>query len=142
MRKFVPVLLTLAVLGIAQPPDLTDADLVKPAELASHLKDALVLQVGFNVLYRASHIPGTDYAGPGSKPEGIELLKKAVEGQPHNRAIVLYCGCCPWEKCPNIRPAVAALHEMGFTNVKAVVIPENFKTDWVDKGYPNEKPRQ
>ena len=142
MRKFVPVLLTLAVLGIAQPPDLNDADLVKPAELASHLKDALVLQVGFNVLYRAAHIPGTDYAGPGSKPEGLELLKKAVAGQPKDRAIVLYCGCCPWEKCPNIRPAVAALREMGFTKVKAVVVPENLKTDWIDKGYPTEKPPQ
>ncbi len=131
----------LAVLSLAQPP-LSDPDLVKPADFAGHMNGALVLQVGFNVLYRAAHIPDTDYAGPGSKPEGIDLLKKAVAGQPHDRAIVLYCGCCPWDKCPNIRPAITALHEMGFTHVKAVVIPENFKTDWIDKGYPTEKRSQ
>jgi hypothetical protein len=43
------------------------------------------------------------------------------------------------EKCPNIRPAFAALHEMGFTKVRVVSIPTNFKTDWIDKGYPTEK---
>jgi thiosulfate/3-mercaptopyruvate sulfurtransferase len=139
MRKFVPVLLLLAVLGVAQPPPYRESDLVTPAEFSGHIKDAFVIQVGFPVLYRAAHIPGSDYAGPGSKPEGIELLKKAVAGQPHDRAIVLYCGCCPWDKCPNIRPALEALHEMGFSNVRALSIPENFKTDWIDKGYPTEK---
>jgi thiosulfate/3-mercaptopyruvate sulfurtransferase len=139
MRKFVPALLLIAALSIAQPPPPREADLVKPAEFAPQMKDALILQVGFDVLYRAAHIPGSDYAGPGSKPEGLELLKKSVAGQPHDRAIVLYCGCCPWDKCPNIRPALEALHEMGFTHVRAVVIPENFKTDWIDKGYPTEK---
>ena len=98
-----------------------------------------MIHVGFPVLYRAAHIAGSEYAGPGSKPEGIEALKKAVAGQPHNREIVLYCGCCPWDKCPNIRPAFAALHQMGFTNVKVMMVPENLKADWIDKGYPTEK---
>ena len=142
MRKILPAALLLAALGIAQAPALRDADLVTPAEFAPHLKDALVIQVGFSVLYRAAHIPGTDYAGPGSKPEGIEILKKAVEGQPHDRDIVLYCGCCPWDKCPNIRPALAALREMGFTHTRVVMIPENFRTDWIDKGYPTEQRAQ
>ena len=83
--------------------------------------------------------PGRSTRDLARKSEGIELLKKAVAGQPKDREIVLYCGCCPWEKCPNMRPAFAALHEMGFTRVKAMVIPENLKTDWVDKGYPTEK---
>lgn len=91
------------------------------------------------MLYRASHIPGSIYAGPGAKPEGIEELKKALTGQPKDRAIVLYCGCCPWEKCPNMRPAFAALREMGYTNVKAMVVPENLKADWTDKGYPIDR---
>jgi thiosulfate/3-mercaptopyruvate sulfurtransferase len=79
------------------------------------------------------------FAGPGSKDEGIADLKKAVAGQPRTREIVLYCGCCPFDKCPNIRPAFAALHEMGFTHVKAMVVPANLKTDWTDKGYPTDK---
>jgi hypothetical protein len=28
---------------------------------------------------------------------------------------------------------------MGFTNVKALYIANNFGTDWVDKGYPSLK---
>jgi len=138
VRRVASVLLFLAAVLTAGDP-WTANDLVQPKDVAAHLKGPLVLHVGFNVLYRAAHITGTEYAGPGSKPEGIELLKKAVANEPRDREIILYCGCCPWEKCPNIRPAFAALHDMGFTRVKAMVIPENLKTDWIDKGYPAEK---
>jgi rhodanese-related sulfurtransferase len=138
MRKLlVSVMLLAAVLLAGDPWEAQD--LLQPKDVAANIKGPLLLHVGFNVLYRASHIPGSVYAGPGSKAEGIEELKKAVQGQPKNRQIVLYCGCCPWEKCPNMRPAFAALREMGFTNVKAMVIPENLKADWSDKGYPIEK---
>jgi thiosulfate/3-mercaptopyruvate sulfurtransferase len=117
----------------------TSNDLVQPKDVAARLKTPLVIHVGFPVLYRSVHITGSVYAGPGSQAEGIELLKKTVAGQPKDREIVLYCGCCPWEKCPNMRPAFAALHEMGYSRVKAMVVPENLKVDWVDKGYPTEK---
>ncbi len=135
MRKLLLFLLMPAAWGIAQAP----SELVTPAEFAPHIKGALVVHVGFPVLYRAAHISGSVYAGPGSKPEGIDLLKKTVENEPRDREIVLYCGCCPWEKCPNVRPALEALRGMGFKHVRAMVIPENFKTDWTDKGYPTEK---
>src|ERR1700693_4370416 len=114
----------------------TAEDVLPPAGLAANLKTPLVIHVGFPVLYRAAHITGSEYAGPGSKPAGIELLKKAVADQPRNREIVLYCGCCPWEKCPNIRPAFAALHALGFTHVKVMMVPDNLKADWIDKGFP------
>jgi thiosulfate/3-mercaptopyruvate sulfurtransferase len=131
------LLLLLAALLAVDP--WTEKDLMQPGEVAAHLKGPLVIHVGFNVLYRAAHITGSEYAGPGSKAEGIELLKKAVAGQAKDREILLYCGCCPWEKCPNIRPAFAALHEMGFSKVRVMVVPKDFKTDWDDKGYPTEK---
>jgi thiosulfate/3-mercaptopyruvate sulfurtransferase len=131
-------LLFLAVLLFGAEP-WSNRDVVQPEQIARDTKPALLIHVGFPVLYRATHIPGSQYAGPGSKSEGIEDLKKAVAGQPHEREIVLYCGCCPWDKCPNIRPAFAALHDLGFTNIKVMAIPESFKTDWIDKGYPTEK---
>jgi hypothetical protein len=28
---------------------------------------------------------------------------------------------------------------MGFQNVRVLELPENMKTDWIDKGYPIEK---
>ncbi len=136
MRRL--TLLLLAVSVFASEP-WTGKDLIQPAQANRELKNALVIHVGFSVLYRAAHIAGTQYAGPGSKPEGIAELKKAVAGQPRDREIILYCGCCPFDKCPNIRPAFAALHAMGFTHVKAMVIDANLKTDWIDKGYPTEK---
>src|ERR1700712_5328840 len=101
----------------------TAREVVAPEALASevvanNVRGPLIIHIGFDVLYRAAHIKGTPYAGPASKAEGIEELKKAVAGQPHDRAIVLYCGCCPMDKCPNIRPAFTAIHEMGFANIR------------------------
>ena len=141
MRRLLILLFSGLLLGSlsggAEP--WTDNDLIQPAQAAKDLKTPLIIHVGFPVLYRSTHITGSVYAGPGSKTEGIDDLKKAVAGQPRMREIILYCGCCPWDKCPNIRPAFAALHQMGFTNVKAMVLPANLKTDWIDKGYPTDK---
>jgi hypothetical protein len=52
------------------------------------------------------------------------------------RPAVVYCGCCPYEHCPNVRPAVAVLKEMKFTNFKLLNLEKNIKTDWLDKGFP------
>lgn len=127
----------------AAPAGWNDADLMAPKDLATRLQSGsgqkpLILFVGFNVMYRNKHLPGAVYAGPGSKPEGIELLKKAVSGAPKTREIVLYCGCCPWVHCPNMKPAFAELKQMGYTRVKALMLESNFAKDWVDMGYPTE----
>jgi rhodanese-related sulfurtransferase len=132
-RLLLLALTTCACFGAA------DIDLIQPEQAVKDLHGALVIHVGFPVLYRSTHIPGSVFAGPGSKDEGIADLKKAVASQPHTREIILYCGCCPFDRCPNIRPAFAALRALGFTNVRAVSLPANLKTDWIDKGYPIEK---
>jgi thiosulfate/3-mercaptopyruvate sulfurtransferase len=127
------LLVTALVLGAA------DIALIQPPELVARLSaKPAIFQVGPNVLYRSKHIPGAVFAGPGAKPEGIALLKAAVEKLPRNREIVLYCGCCPWDKCPNVQPAIDSLKQLGFTNVKAMYIADNFKANWIDKGYPVE----
>jgi hypothetical protein len=141
MRRLIAFAIFLPILTIVAngTEPWTNDDLIEPAQAVKSLNNALVIHVGFPVLYRSAHITGSVFAGPGSTPEGIEALKKAVEGQPRTREIVLYCGCCPMEKCPNIRPAFAALHQLGFTHVKAMSIPTNLKTDWIDKGFPTDK---
>jgi rhodanese-related sulfurtransferase len=127
----------------AQPDPWQQSDLIQPATLAARLKGSgekpLLLYVGFPVLYRSTRIPGAILAGPVRKPEGLQLLKRAVANSPKDREIVLYCGCCPWMQCPNVRPAFKTLREMGFTNLKLVMMPTNLSTDWVSKGYPVEK---
>ena len=113
--------------------------LVQPAELAARLSaKPAIFYVGPNVLYRSKHIPSAVFAGPGGNADGLALLKAAVEKLPRDREIVIYCGCCPWDRCPNIKPAMAMLAGMGFTHAKALSLPDNFKTNWIDKGYPVE----
>jgi thiosulfate/3-mercaptopyruvate sulfurtransferase len=132
-----------ALLMFAQQTDpWKDSDLMQPAALASAVKapgaKPAVFFVGFPVLYKGAHIPGALNAGPADR--GVEPLKQAVAKLDKNREIVLYCGCCPWKQCPNVRPAFRALKEMGYTKVKVLSIETNMNTDWVSKGYPTEKP--
>jgi len=100
-----------------------------------------IICVGPRVFYNEAHIPGAAYCGPGSKPEGLEKLKQCAQGLTHQREVVLYCGCCPWKDCPNIRPAFTLLRAMGFTKVKVLEIPQNFGQDWVNKGFPVARAR-
>ena len=130
----------VAVLAIGLAADLA---LIQPADLAVQLAakgpGPVVFHVGPNVLYRGKHIPGAIYAGPASRPEGLEALKLAAGKLPRDRQIVVYCGCCPWSHCPNVKPAVELLKQIGFTRVKAMFVENNFATDWIDKGYPIER---
>jgi hypothetical protein len=104
---------------------------------AGKTQKPLMIQVGSHVLYSQAHIPGSEYIGPASSESGLNRLRQRVAALPRNKFIVIYCGCCPWSHCPNIKPAAEALRAMGFTNFKALYIPDNFGTDWVDKGYPS-----
>ena len=102
----------------------------------------LILYVGPAVLYRRGHIPGAKYVGPASEPDGLNALKTAVQGVGKDTQIVVYCGCCPWNVCPNVRPAFTKLQELGFTNAKVLHLPNNMRQNWVNKGYPVEKEKQ
>jgi hypothetical protein len=98
-----------------------------------------VIQVGSHVLYSQAHIPGSEYIGPASTEAGLKQLQQRVAPLPRATFIVLYCGCCPWSHCPNVKPADDALRGMGFTSVKILYIADNFGTNWVDKGYATAK---
>lgn len=118
--------------------------LIQPDELASMVQSPkgvspLIFQVGYRVLYLQAHVPRSEYVGPASQPEGIQRLRKRVKALPRTQYIVVYCGCCPWSKCPNTDPAYKELRSLGFRNVKLLYIADNFGKDWVDKGYPVEK---
>jgi hypothetical protein len=101
----------------------------------------LILQVGSHVLYAEAHIPGSEYTGAAGEDSGLKALEGRVQGLPRNRFLVIYCGCCPWINCPNIRAAYRQLTSMGFTQVKVLYLENNFGSDWVAKGYPVAKGR-
>jgi hypothetical protein len=113
------------------------ADLVRL--LDSGKLPPLILQVGSHMMFAEAHIRGAQYAGPGSLPSGLKLLESAVASLPKDQLIVLYCGCCPWNRCPNVGPAFRRLHDLGFTHVRVLYLPNNFGDDWAAKGYPTDR---
>ena len=126
--------------------EIPAAELLQPAELVQILRSSggekpLILQVGSHVLYAEAHIPGSEYVGAAGQDAGLQALRERVKGVERNQFIILYCGCCPWNKCPNIRPAYQRLHVLGFTKVKVLYLATNFGADWVNKGYPAVKGR-
>ena len=125
----------------AAPDPWTPGDVLQPAELAKAIefgKAPIVLSVAFPVLYKGWHIVHAINAGPTSKAEGIEALKSAVGKLPKDADLVIYCGCCPMVKCPNIQPAYRTLKELGFTRTRVLSIPTNLHTGWVSKGHPSD----
>ena len=137
MKLFAIGVLTALAVALA-----ADFPQIQPQELAGHLQakgaHPALLHVGFAVLYRSKHIPNSVYTGAASTPEGLATLKAAAGKLPRDGEIVVYCGCCPWDHCPFIRPAMNLLKEMGFTKAKALYLDQGFKGDWLDKGYPAE----
>jgi thiosulfate/3-mercaptopyruvate sulfurtransferase len=128
----------------AQATALPGALLITPEDLVKTLQSAkgeqpLVIQVGSHVLYQQAHIPGSEYIGPAASENAVQQLRKRLEPLPRGRFIVIYCGCCPWIHCPNVKPAAEALQAMGFTHFKVLSITDNFGANWVDKGYPVAK---
>jgi thiosulfate/3-mercaptopyruvate sulfurtransferase len=141
------LLSTIAVLPLTLPSYAASSASMKtltPEELLQILQakkgaKPLLLNVGPRMLYAQAHIPGSEFIGQGSTPEGLQNLRQRVSKLSKKTAIVLYCGCCPWSHCPNVNPAYDLLQGMGFTNVKVLYIQNNFGADWVYKGYPVAK---
>ncbi len=120
------------------------SNLISPEDLLKVIQapkgeKPLILNVGPWLLFRQAHIPDAEYIGPGSDAQALQQLRTRVKSLPRKKAIVLYCGCCPWNHCPNVLPAFKELSGMGFSNVKVLYIADNIGTDWVYKGYPTIK---
>jgi len=121
----------------------TNAQTIQPADLVKELgspKPApTVVFVGFKRLYSAGHIKGAQYHGTSGSEEGLKELTTWAAGLSRSTKVVIYCGCCPMERCPNIRPAFKALQGMGFKNLRVLLLPQDFATDWAGKGLPYDK---
>jgi len=114
----------------------TQQQLLPPAELAKVLNDPkapqpIVFSIGMEAIIR-----GSIDIGPVMMNQSLNLLKQKLSSLPKNAQIVVYCGCCPFASCPNVRPAMELLKNMQFTNYKLLNLPQNIKVDWIDKNYP------
>lgn len=133
--------LAIALSAVAfQATAIPHSQQIEPEELVRILtakgQKPLLIHVGFHVLYLQAHISDSDYIGPARDSAALEQLRTRLKSLPRNTLIVIYCGCCPWDHCPNVKPAHDALIAMGFTNVKVLHIADNIATGWIDKGYP------
>jgi thiosulfate/3-mercaptopyruvate sulfurtransferase len=131
----------------ARPASASDPwkpeEVIEPQALAAELAQPdkpVIIQVGFKALFYGGHIPGAHYCGPARDADGIASLKNCLAKFSKTQTIVIYCGCCPMVRCPNLRPAYALVHQMGFDKVKVLDIPNDFPTDWTKKGLPTTPP--
>lgn len=125
-----------------KPDPWTTAQTVEPAALAKELSSdskPTVVCVAPHFLYQGGHIPGASFHGPASTPQGLDDLKKWASTIPQSTNLVVYCGCCPLTHCPNLGPAFEALHAMGFSHLRVLLLRTNFYTDWASKGYATDK---
>lgn len=122
----------------------SSSETMQPGELAKMLTDKYTsvptaVFVGFRSLYVGGHVPDAVFHGTASSEQGLAELKAWAESLSRDKELVIYCGCCPLDKCPNVRPAYTALKEMGFKKIRVLMLPTSFAVDWAEKGYPMQK---
>ena len=110
--------------------------LLEPEALTSRItqdqtRNLLILSVGPEAVIKNS----VDI-GPASETGNIIKLKNYLKDIPKDKEVVIYCGCCPFDRCPNVRPAFKLLQEMGFKNARLLNLTQNIKVNWLDKNYP------
>jgi len=122
-----------------KPENWTADQLIEPAALAKTIQSnkdlPVIISVGPDAI-----IPRSLDMGMVKDEKNLERFKQEISKLPKTTNIVVYCGCCPFEHCPNVRPAIDALQKMKFTNYHLLNLPHNIKTDWISKGYPQRDP--
>ena len=114
----------------------TKVQLLAPAALAKTMNNPEEIKPVIFSVGPAGLIKGSVDIGPSQEKQNLQKLKNELAKLPKDKNIVIYCGCCPFKDCPNIRPAFKLLNEMKFTNHKLLDLSQNLKADWIDKGYP------
>lgn len=114
----------------------TQNQLMKTEDLASKInlsqtEDMIILSIGPDAL-----IKGSVDIGPARDSENLDKLRAYLKDVSRDKEVVIYCGCCPFDRCPNIRPAFTVLTEMGFKEPRLLDIPQNIRVDWLSHGYP------
>jgi hypothetical protein len=140
LRFLLPVVFITAVFntGYAQTKSTepwTEVQLMPLVELAATITAGknlpMIISIG-----PAAIIKGSIDIGSTGEKGNLDKLKTTLSKVPKDKQILLYCGCCPFKNCPNIRPAFALLNQMKFTNHKLLNLATNIRVDWINKGYP------
>lgn len=141
MKKTLLFLLpaTLFLFSFIKQDPIAKTQLIQPQELAQLINNpSAVKPVIFNV-GPVDQIKGAIKAGPVNDTEGFRKFQNETYKISKDKMVVVYCGCCTSENCPNIRPAIKFLNESGFKKAKVLNIATGIKEDWVQMGFPVEK---
>lgn len=130
------VFATSEFLSQGQNDPWTPQQLLAPADLAKVLNNPKAPQPIIYSIGMQAIIKNSIDIGPAMRAENLNVLKQKLSKLSKNAQIVVYCGCCPFSRCPNVRPAMELLRSMQFTNYKLLNLPQNVKVDWIDLGYP------
>ena len=114
----------------------TQQQLLEPAALAKTITSSKSPQPLIYCIGPQAVIKNSIEIGSTQNKDNLRNFKQQISRLPKDANIVIYCGCCPFDVCPNIRPAVNLLNEMKFKNFKLLNLAHNIKADWIDHGYP------
>jgi len=136
---FTLLFISLSLLSFSQPATWSKEQLMPTKDLAEKIKTnskdkPVILNVG-----PMDQIKSSVFVGRATSVTGIEKLKSTVAMENKNTVVVVYCGCCSYASCPNLKPAYDALISAGFKNAKVLELPVGLAPDWVAKGYPMEE---
>lgn len=134
--------LVLAFTGIfnafSQTPLWKKEQLMPTQELADKINtNAKDKPIVFNV-GPMENIKTAVFVGRATSATCAEKIKSTLAMENKTKSIVIYCGCCSYASCPNLKPAYDILIAQGFKNTKVLELPEGIKPDWVAKGFPME----
>lgn len=136
LSTFFAIIFSTDVLAQNDSEPWKPEQLIAPASLAATIRNDSVEKPLIICVGPAGLIKGAVDIGPAGDKANIEKLRQLLSNEKKDREIVIYCGCCPYRKCPNIRPAFSLLNSMKFTNHKLLDLPDNLKINWIDHGYP------
>ena len=131
------VVLLCNCLRAQEPINWTSDQLMEPSDLSAAIKADKNIPLIFSIGPGAI-IPHSRDIGMIKDAENMKKFKDELANLPKDTQIVIYCGCCPFEHCPNIRPAMQLLKDLKFTNYKLLDLPHNIKIDWINKGLPTQ----
>jgi rhodanese-related sulfurtransferase len=146
LKIFILSAITCLSIATSQAQDLQlkkqvwpDKDLMDAKKLSELLDNPRAARPNIYNIGFVGNIEGAKKLNPASKEAGLKQLQLELKDKPKNTPIIIYCGCCPFEHCPNVKPAFALLQKLGYKNAKILNLPTSIKADWIDKGYPMAK---
>lgn len=126
----------VAAISAAGEEPWKSTQLLSPGDLAATINDPKAQQPVIFCVGPGAIIKGSLDMGPAKDTANLAKFRQQLSHLPKDAHIVIYCGCCPFQHCPNIRPAFTLLKEMKFAHPQLLDIQHNIRTDWIDKGYP------